>query len=1066
MTKTMYRALSLICTFILIISCMVSPFSINASVRHNSNTVIKVGYVPYSGLIQESKNKELSGYGYDYLKEISKYTGWQYEFIPYKFPDLVESVKNGTIDIIFAQWSEELKEELEYSEYSIGMTYSFLYTSPDNDDVFYNDFNNFSGMKIGSVNNSYADEKLILSSKRNNYNYIPHFYTNNEEIFSALENNEIDAAAVGSISEVNKYKLISNLSADPMYFAFKKENTMIKGSFDSIIAQIKSKKPTFEAELFKKYFYKGKITTIPAFTREEKEFIDSSDIIKVGLLSSRPPWSEYDKKNKQFTGIDIAIINKISEISGLNFDVSALPHSARPIDYIKSKNADIVVGVLQNEKFENDNDVYITEPYINKDMIVVGRKGQLFNSTSNATVAIPVSFEYLEDYITNHYPDFKIIYENDTAGCLFNILKGKADYVIQDSLVINYYFQNPVFDDLEIIPTVTVPENICLALSSRLDPTVISIINKSLAVFNDEIIDQIIMEQTVNRPYRAGFFKIIYKYRYFVSLLLLFIILISIMIVKIIITRKKYADALMKKNCDLEIAIKNAECASKAKSNFLSRMSHEIRTPMNAIFGFAEIADKNLDNKEKIHDCLNKITVSSKILLGIINDILDMSAIENNKIKIAEEKFDLKETIQSTSIIYHEQAVNKNIEFNVLIFEILHEILIGDQLRLNQIMMNLTSNAIKFTPSGGKIDVIIRQRPQDEHILFLDITIKDTGEGMSEDMLKHIFQPFEQEDGTTARKHGGSGLGLSITKNLVDLMNGTIKVKSIKNIGTEFKVSIPFKYEKLIPNEMKALYGKNIIVLFCDENLICCMPEHSDLLNINITYSTSYDDCIEKIKKNNYDICIINGDDDTRDYIDICSNIRREQYSNDLKIIIISYELSRFKKNFSALSADFLISKPVFLSDINEAASEIDDPKIYNKKESGSDKYDFSGRRIILAEDNAINRELATELLSMSGITVDCADNGIEALKLFENSPPETYACIIMDIQMPEMDGYETSEKIRKSAHSQSKTIPIIAMSADAFYEDIKHSLRSGMNDHISKPINSDILFKTLKKYI
>lgn len=399
---------------------------------------------------------------------------------------------------------------------------------------------------------------------------------------------------------------------------------------------------------------------------------------------------------------------------------------------------------------------------------------------------------------------------------------------------------------------------------------------------------------------------------------------------------------------DLKDALNSAENANNSKRDFLARMSHEIRTPINAIRGMTYIANSNLDDKNKMTDCLKKIEISSKFLLDIINDILDMSKIESGKMNIISEHFTLSSFISSIESIINPQAKLKEISFDIIFDGIENNNLIGDSLRLNQIIINILSNAIKFTPKGGKITLTIKEVKRKGKIRILFI-IKDTGIGMDEEELSRIFKPFEQANMNTNIKHGGTGLGLSITKNLVELMNGSINVSSVKGEGTQFSIELPFE--------------------------------------------------IDKEKTNNYPITDIAFD--------------------NLK-----------------------------------------------KGDDEEDTYDFSGKRFLIVEDNELNLEIASEILKFKGANIETAENGKIALEKFEESAPRYYDAILMDVRMPILNGYEATKKIRKSNHLDSSNIPIIAMTANAFNEDVFKALECGMNAHIAKPIDKDVLYSTLNEFI
>lgn len=535
-------------------------------------------------------------------------------------------------------------------------------------------------------------------------------------------------------------------------------------------------------------------------------------------------------------------------------------------------------------------------------------------------------------------------------------------------------------------------------------------------------------------------------------------VLIGITVVSIIQIYNRH------KNDQLKEAYENVERANSAKSTFLSRMSHEIRTPMNAIVGLTKITRVHIDDKESVSGYLDKIDASSKILLRIINDVLDMSAIESNKMKIANAPFDIKEVLSSVSAVYYAQCSQKGVNFKMNVAGVTEEKLVGDSLRLNQILLNLISNAYKFTHSGGEIVVSVAQYINDK-TAFLHISVKDSGEGMDEDMIKRLFKPFEQESAETAKKHGGSGLGLSIVKNLVELMHGEIEVKSEKNIGTTFFVNLPFGIQSTDEDDQKF---ENVKAMVVGHDSYFVDNVSKLLKNLGVTYLTAgnWNDAYALIEKNNndkaVDFCIANGECFNDNSFDTLKKIK-ELTDSKLKIICTDYDVAEIKSRLDKDVVDIFVQSPLFCSDMKNVLLELDGKFVEEDKDI---TYDFGGKKVLLAEDNVLNTEIAVSLLEIVDLKCDCADNGKKAVEMFENSAEGTYDAILMDVQMPVMDGYEAAEKIRSSKHPQAKTIPMYAMTANAFTEDVENAIKAGMDGHISKPIDTKMLYKTLYKAI
>lgn len=526
-----------------------------------------------------------------------------------------------------------------------------------------------------------------------------------------------------------------------------------------------------------------------------------------------------------------------------------------------------------------------------------------------------------------------------------------------------------------------------------------------------------------------------------------------------------------KKNAQLSEAIVAAERANVAKSEFLARMSHEIRTPMNAIIGETTLAQSNLHKPEKLEKYLNQIEVSSKHLLNLINDVLDMSAIESNKMKISYVDFDIKEVVTTVTTLYYSQCKTKGIRFEAKADNVNVEFLIGDQLRLQQIVLNLLSNAYKFTEPGGEITFRIAQKNIEKNRLILSIVVKDTGKGMSKEYMNRIFRPFEQESSLTAKEHGGSGLGLSITRNLAELMGGTIRVESEEGKGTCFYVDIPFDIAvSQMSEKLEGLQSMKIMVIDQDEESLAYTSGMLNHFGIAYDCETDGEQALNKMTKARnegrpYTMCLVDWTCKDGQGIKISRHIRKFQQESTLVIVASAYDLNEVQEIADEIGVDICLTKPVFQSTLFNVLLTLTNGNMV-KKTAPKEEYDFTGKRLLLVDDTRFNLEIAEELLSMVGFNVDVAHDGQEAVDIFTASPSGTYDFILMDVQMPVMNGYEATKAIRESAHPQASDIIIIAMTANAFVENIADSLEAGMNDHVSKPIDTQILYSVLARYL
>lgn len=573
----------------------------------------------------------------------------------------------------------------------------------------------------------------------------------------------------------------------------------------------------------------------------------------------------------------------------------------------------------------------------------------------------------------------------------------------------------------------------------------------------------IIQESTDEKAEAAIFYAVV------IGLLMIVIVIYAYKL------RNEYLinDELKRQQKILQDALLVAQKANDAKRDFLSRMSHEIRTPMNAIVGMSAIAFNYLDDKKRTADCLSKITFSSKHLLMLLNDVLDMSKIENGKLNIRQELFDLKNLVTSLADINYGLATAKGLAFEIVISGFKDELLLGDSMRVNQILLNLLSNAIKFTPKGGSVRLEIRMLRSASDKIWLRFIVKDSGIGMKKEFLEHLYEPFEQADNGIARKYGGTGLGMAITKNLVAIMDGTIEVESQEGAGTTFMVDLPFGVSKV--DKKTAADMEEMRVLVVDDDNDTC--EHAAVLlkgmGVNVDWALNGFEAIEKVRSaceddgRCYDVCFIDWCMPELDGIETARRMRRYVGPDVLIIIISAYDWSGIEEQAKAAGVNAFIAKPFFASNLyNTLLTVSRKPELGFSAVGNKETYDFGGKKVLLVEDNELNMEIASELLKFVNLQVEHAENGKVAVDIFRNSKEKEYALIFMDIQMPLMNGYDAARCIRSSEHPAAGTIPIIAMTANAFTDDVQAAFDAGMNGHLAKPIDVEALYKTIARYI
>lgn len=535
------------------------------------------------------------------------------------------------------------------------------------------------------------------------------------------------------------------------------------------------------------------------------------------------------------------------------------------------------------------------------------------------------------------------------------------------------------------------------------------------------------------------------------------------------------AETIAKNNAMLKEAFSAAMSANSAKSEFVSRMSHDIRTPLNGIIGMAAIAGANLSDKVKVSDCLFKINTASKHLLSIINDILDLSKIESGKVSLSESEFMLSDLIDNIMDMTHQSMVEHGHVFNVYLKNLKHEKVIGDNVRLERVFLNFLTNAIKYTPDHGKINISLTELPSGSHNIGLyNFVVEDNGYGMSEEFQKKMFDPFERAEDERISTSQGTGLGTTIARNIINSMGGNIRVESKVNVGT--RITVTFKIKIVEDEDMTIEMLNDLPVLVVDDDEAILESTCITLKELGMkgdTANSGYE-AIDKVslahqRSEDYFACLIDWQMPGIDGVETTRRIR-QIVGPDVTIIIISaYDWNDVEDEARKAGADAFISKPLFKSRLKAAFTEL--PKSLKKSDDNSgiekfDKTNYSGKRILLVEDNELNREIASDIISMTGAKVETAENGKVATEMFASSKPGYYDMIFMDISMPVMDGYLATRIIRSFDREDAKKIPIIALTANAFIEDVAKAHDAGMNLHLVKPIDLDNLYNVMKDFL
>ena len=883
------------------------------------------------------------GYGYELLQTLSGYTGWQLEYVTCDWSDCFEKLKNGEIDIMGdISYTEDRAEEMLFSDEPMGEEKYYLYADLSREDITASDFKTLNGKKIGVLMGT--EPEVMLTEWEEKYDLKTQHVniSNNEDVKQKLANHEIDCFV--SLEESFWAELgistMTRVGKSDIYYAINKDRADIKEELDNAMRALEDADPFYTADLYKRYF---SLDYTPILTGEEKAWLKEHGAIRMGFLTSDRGVSTYDPATGEITGTITDYIQFARDCLGnqeLVFQMVGYDSQKAELDALKSGEIDMVFHFDQSPNLAEDYRVACTNTTWTSNMMAVTNK-QHFNENQANRVAVPQNKISLTRYIAVYYPQWEIVdcaAQEDAARL---VKDGQADcFVTGVSSQENYSKKY----DFYSVPLPN-PAKSCFAVNSG-NRHLLSILNKTIkAMPTNMLTGSLAMHKssarkvTLSEFIRDNFFMVLLVSSIFVAVILLAILKLLRKARKAEAAARKAANDTQELNEKLQIAAENAESANRAKSTFLFNMSHDIRTPMNAIIGYADLASRHLDDPAKLEKYMENIQVCGQNLLMLLNNVLDLARIENDKTEMEYSVSDVDKDFRNCIAMFQNQADSKGQTLTVTT-QLPYPYIYADIPHLTEVCTNLVSNAVKYTGAGGTIRCGITQKPgEKEGWCDTVVTVADNGIGMSQEFQKHIFEPFERERTSTVSKVEGSGIGMGIVKKLVELMGGTVEVESKIGVGSTFTVTIP---------------------------------------------------------------CRIASEDEIQ--------AKREINPSDQKYLC--------------------------------------------------------GTRILLTEDNDLNAEIATELLQEEGCTVDRAKDGVECVDMLEKAANGTYQLILMDVQMPVMNGYDATKKIRRMDDPQKANIPIVAMTANAFSEDKQVALDAGMNDHIAKPINMSVLVPTLRKYL
>ena len=914
----------------------------NDETQTNAQKIIRVGSFEDT-FDYVDKNGVRRGYGYELMQALAGYTGWKFEYVKCDWSNCFDKLENGEIDIMGdISYTGERAQKMLFSDDPMGEEKYILYADLSNMDSGISDFKSLDGKRVGVL---LGTEPEIMLTEWENKNGIHTEHVNvynNDDVEKKLANHEIDAfvSLEESIWSEQGISSVATIGKSGIYFAINKDRSDIKTELDRAMRQLDQDSPFFKADLYKKYFT---LDYNQILTGEEKSWIKEHGAIRIGFLSTDPAIFFMDKETGQLTGTLAEYVSYAKDCLGnqtLEFVLQEYDNYDELIRALQDREIDMIFYAGRNPYLAEEKGYALTNTAWTYSLMAVTDEKN-FDENEVYTVAVPKEKEALKQHIAFSYPQWKLADYDSLDDAADMVTNGKADCFLMGASQALIYDNSQNFKSVPLTKTMEA----CFAVKGG-EGSLLSILNKTLKAMPADMLTSAlaIYDSTADKVTFSDFVKD-NMLAFFISAGVLVLTIIGIILVLLQKARKAESVAKLaandtqKLNDKLEIALKKAETASLAKTRFLNNMSHDIRTPMNAILGYAQLMEDELKGKDlpETSEHLKKLQQSGSLLLSIINNVLDMAQIESGKMEIDENYARIEDIRQTLFEIFEDEAKKKNLELHYTI-NIEHEHILTDITKVKEIFVNILSNAIKYTPSGGSVMLNIDELACDEPgYMIVRTSVSDTGIGMSRDYLTKIFDAFTRERNTTKSKITGSGLGMSIVKKYVDLLGGTIEVESELGKGSTFTVTLKYR----IADE--SYYEKN-------------------------------------------------------------------QAENP------------------------------------ETCSEI-----------------LEGKNILLAEDNDLNAEIAEVILERASLKIERVEDGIQCVNRMMKMPAGTYDMILMDIQMPQMDGYKATRVIRRLPDRDKACIPIIAMTANAFEEDKRKAIAAGMNGHIAKPIQVDKLLSTLK---
>ena len=892
------------------------------------------------------KNGVRRGYGYELLQALAGYTGWKFEYVKCDWSNCFDKLENGEIDIMGdISYTDEREQRMLFSDEAMGEEKYILYADLSNMDLGMSDFKSMDGKRVGVLMDTEPEIMLTEWENKNGIHTEHVNVNNNDDVEKKLANHEIDAfvSLEESVWSEQGISSVTTIGKSGIYFAINKERSDIKTELDWAMRKLDQDSPFFKADLYKKYFT---LEYSQILTGEEKSWVEEHGNIRIGFQSNDPAVFSMDEETGKLTGMLAEYVSYAKDCLGnqkLEFNIQEYNDYDEMIQALQEREIDMIFYTGRNPCFAEEKGYALTNTAWTYSLMAVTDE-ENFNEHNVYKVAVQKEKEALKQHIAFCYPQWELVDCDSLDDAADMILNEKADCFLMGASQAMIYDNSRNFKSVPLTKTMEA----CFAVRGGAG-SLLSILNKTLKAMPSDMLTSAlaIYDSTADKVTFSDFVKD-NLIAFFITAIFFAFSIISIILVLLRKARKAEtvaklaANNTQKLNDKLEIALKKAEDASLAKTRFLNNMSHDIRTPMNVILGYAQLMENELKGKDmpETLEHLEKMQQSGNLLLSIINNVLDMARIESGRMELDENYCRIEDVRKSLFAVFDEKARKKNIALHYTM-NVEHEHVLTDVTKVKEIFVNILSNAIKYTPSGGSVMISVDELPCDEPgYMIVRNRVSDTGIGMSQDYMTKIFDAFTREQNTTKSKIAGTGLGMSIVRKYVDLLGGTIDVESELGKGSTITVTLKHK--------------------IADES--------------------------------------------------------------------------------------YYVKKHI--------------------EESGTGSEILEGRNILLAEDNDLNAEITEAILERAGIKTERVEDGIQCVNMIEKMPAGTYDMILMDIQMPKMNGYKATQAIRRLPDKDKACIPIIAMTANAFEEDKRDALAVGMNGHIAKPIELDKLLLMLAEVI